>query len=259
MEQSAWEAMVNSSPQTISDDSSISSCGPVTRTEVITDSPRRLTPKGQRLPPQKPPPQSCPPPPPPNFTVPGMQSIGSAESSLEVDSSSSGSAFSSVDAGSMKMKGSANAPTRMLPPLPAIPKASPRSRTISASPTRSIGNDSNVPQESPSNAVTLRHDQPDRQVELNVGGTKLITLASTLKGMTGDQPQLSSSCRIKLKQRDLVRLSRSPKTPTFHGKSESTSRIEHAGESRYRVESVCCCFGCMRRCQRGSGCGKLAG
>lgn len=158
-QRSAWETMLSTSPSTISSQrSSLSSCGSITRIETIPDLlPKRNLDKTQRLPPQKPPPQSLPPPPPPLPPKPTLppaleSSQSSVKSSVEVDTPSLTSTGSSA------------------------------SEKQDESPKHSI--------ESIRSTVEFKREHPTDKVELNVRGTKFVTLYTTLLGADGDEPRL---------------------------------------------------------------------
>ncbi|KAF6766896.1 BTB/POZ fold [Kalmanozyma brasiliensis GHG001] len=150
VERSAWEAMLDTPPSTVSDHSS-TSCTRNIQTQAPTESPRKRFP--QRLPPQKPPPQTCLPPPPPSKGPTGDQPPSFASKiSAEI-----------VTPGDKAVPASDDGPLTCPAPLQRVSQAIP------------------------DRASSLRQDS---QVTLDVGGTKYVTLVSTLQGAHGDKPRL---------------------------------------------------------------------
>lgn len=175
---SAWEAMLSTSPSVASDRSSRSSYGQVTRAQIVAHASPKRTPKKEHLPPQKPPPRSCPPPPPPppprlKSDSSEFQAVSSAKSSLE---SVSPSLKSDYDDRKKLAKIVEQEPS-------SFAATSQSASTPSSSSTSNTAANSGF--------CAAHSDQVDScQIELNVGGTKLVTLLSTLRGQPGDHPRL---------------------------------------------------------------------
>ncbi|SPO24022.1 uncharacterized protein UTRI_03436_B [Ustilago trichophora] len=182
-DQTAWEAMLTESPSTVSDHSSISSCGRVTRTDVISDSPPRRLPKPQRLPPQKPPPQfGLPPPPPLASRFSSDQHLSdSTKSCLEV-----GVPCASLAPSNTSVQAVVQAP-ESAPLSAATTTAEASLAQLATKPASPKGPRQQL--SCPSSGYS-KQAPPHSQVVLDVGGTKFVTLISTLRGKAGDQPRL---------------------------------------------------------------------
>ncbi|KAJ9474363.1 hypothetical protein PHBOTO_004422 [Pseudozyma hubeiensis] len=166
----AWEAMYSSPPSTVSDHASASSYGRITRSHGLTESPpRKAFAKAQRLPPQKPPPKSVLPPPPP------LKHSGSETSVQPSDADRS-----SVEA-SLSSPSSASDSSREAHRSSAVFTNVYSKYESTSRPQTSVAD------------VTLHPAtpfQPQSQVVLDIGGTTLVTLVSTLQGAPGDEPRL---------------------------------------------------------------------
>ncbi|SPC64731.1 uncharacterized protein UHOD_07091 [Ustilago sp. UG-2017b] len=164
-----WEAMLNTPPSTVDDHSSLESCGRIARVETSfpDSSPRGSLHKPQRLPPQKPPPQTLPPPPPPLASKQHIFADSSAKSSVEVGrpslTSSAGSSASSEKQG--------------VSPKQSIESVRSQNKQASLDKAEQL-----IPQR-------MQCTSSGAQIELNVGGTKFVTLFTTLLGAPGDDPR----------------------------------------------------------------------
>ncbi|GAC95924.1 hypothetical protein PHSY_003502 [Pseudozyma hubeiensis SY62] len=168
--QTAWEAMYSPPPSTVSDHASTSSYGRITRSHGIAESPpRKAFIKAHCLPPQKPPPKSDLPPPPPlkdSDSETSVQPSDADRSSVEASPSSPSSASDS----SCEARRNSAVLTNV------YSKSGSASRPQTSEPD-----------------VTLRRALPPQhqsQVVLDIGGTTLVTLVSTLQGAHGDEPRL---------------------------------------------------------------------
>lgn len=182
-ESSARDAFTISPLSTLTDNTGSPSCGRIKSPETITDcSPKRIF-KAERLPPQKPPPRSCPPPPPTNVPSPKpLTCDGSLEPSTDVGTPSPASAAGPANNASAEGAPVA-AQTAMFPAGEAAlkPLALPKGHASLQVERQQLGTTSQG---------CFRKPQLDRQVVLDVGGTKFVTLVSTLQGAEGDHPRL---------------------------------------------------------------------
>lgn len=170
-ERSAWEAMLHSPPSTVSEHSSLSSCGPAQRREGECDSSRKRFLKIQNLPPQKPPPRSDLPSLPPSKSERGTHlALGMSKPSREF-----GSPSPYMLAGPAHTGGPGHDETMSVATIACDKPSEPEKVNDLASKAHM-----NV-------YSSLRHDS---QVVLDIGGTKYVTLVSTLQGARGDDPRL---------------------------------------------------------------------
>ncbi|CBQ69371.1 conserved hypothetical protein [Sporisorium reilianum SRZ2] len=182
VEQSTWDAIVTTSPSTVSDHGSGYGGARTARSDASHTSPGKRI-KAQRLPPQKPPPQtSLPPPPPPQQSTVDTKQVGSAKSSFETNLSCPSLSGDSAGAGSTSSHDREKTLER-----PNSVKTSLEVSTKSS--------DSSSPRDLAEHASSplVNRAQPlqqHSQVVLDVGGTKFVTLVSTLQGAAGDQPRL---------------------------------------------------------------------
>ena len=167
-EQSAWESMLTNSPSSVSEHGSLaSSLGRVSRSEASPQTPSKRLAKANRLPPQKPPPQSDLPAPPTSQPF-----AASTKSSSEDERPCPSSADESIGGARQD-------------------KIYTLHNSVQAS--LDVSSKSSAPSTPPKSPPQLgRSRQPDHQsqVILDIGGTKFVTLVSTLQGAPGDQPRL---------------------------------------------------------------------
>ncbi|CDW96936.1 hypothetical protein [Sporisorium scitamineum] len=183
VEQSAWEAMLTLSPSTAGDHGSASSCTRTTRSEAIHTSPGKRTLKSHRLPPQKPPPQSClPPPPPAQQPAVNKTNADATKSSFETYASCPSSTGDSSGGGSVQNHDR----NKTLEFAISVKTSLDGSNRVD----NSSSPQSSPPQVSKPLVSQVRTLEQNSQVELDIGGTKFVTLVSTLQGAPDDQPRL---------------------------------------------------------------------
>lgn len=183
VDRSAWETMFIESPDTVSDHSSLSSCGRVIKTELIPDSPPKRLLKAQRLPPQKPPPQTELPPPPPHApdSCSKPRCSGLRRLSLKVCDSGPSPATSTSTVQTLELPSHSTSPPAIVRP---VRSSSPvRSKPSSPKESQTMEDTSALPWQ-------VHPAEMNSTVTLDVGGTKFVTLVSTLQGKPGDQPRL---------------------------------------------------------------------